>query len=145
MGSSLSMKHRIVSTVASLIALAIGAFLMTSDSAGAAPTPSNSIKTLKAIYAFQGPPSYPNSLLLGGDGNFYGTTQLGGAGGHGTLYRLDPLGNLQTLREFSGGPGAYPSMIALSADGRLYGGSAGSNGDGLRLSNRNQRRLSAAA
>jgi len=42
-------------------------------------------------------------LVLGIDGNFYGTTSLGGANGHyGTIFKITPSGNLTTLYSFCG-------------------------------------------
>ena len=39
----------------------------------------------------------PQQLLLHTDGNFYGTTQAGGAAGWGTVFRLTPAGAVTTL------------------------------------------------
>jgi uncharacterized repeat protein (TIGR03803 family) len=111
------------------MALATGAVLMSVPAYAASPPP-GSIKTLKTIYSFQGPPSAPNSLVIGGDRNFYGTTKLGGAAGYGSLYRVDPLGNFLTLHEFGGDSGAYPFVLVQATDGRLYGGSTGLAGQG---------------
>lgn len=41
-------------------------------------------------------------LYLAGDGNFYGTTQAGGASDYGTIFKMTPAGVLTTLREFTG-------------------------------------------
>src|SRR5690348_387967 len=40
-------------------------------------------------------------LALGADGNFYGTTSLGGANGTGTIFRITPSGTLTTLYTFT--------------------------------------------
>jgi uncharacterized repeat protein (TIGR03803 family) len=75
--------------------------------------------------------AYPQAaLLLGADGNFYGTTNQGGAGGNGTIFRITPSGNLTTLVEFSGdGPankGAAPlAGLLQGSDGDLYGTTTG--------------------
>src|SRR5204862_6746576 len=42
------------------------------------------------------------SLVQGGDGNFYGTTQKGGANRFGTVFKMTPAGVLTTLVESTG-------------------------------------------
>src|SRR5580765_2075116 len=54
--------------------------------------------------------SQPNTLVLGKDGNLYGTTAGGGAGGHGTVFRFTTNGMLTTLYSFNGAnAGSSPS------------------------------------
>ena len=55
-------------------------------------------------------------------GNLYGTSFNGGASGQGTVFQLDPSGNLTVLYSFTGGDGSHPraSLIADAA-GNLYG------------------------
>jgi len=58
------------------------------------------------------------------NGNFYGTTQLGGSGGNGTLFSYNPSSNAITILEpFSGGTaGSFPSATPkLYSDNNLYG------------------------
>jgi len=40
-------------------------------------------------------------LILAGDGNFYGTASRGGVEDNGTVFRVDPSGNLTTLHSFT--------------------------------------------
>jgi uncharacterized repeat protein (TIGR03803 family) len=56
-------------------------------------------------------------------GNFYGTTYFGGAFGDGTVYKLDPGGNLTILHSFAWGTdGAGPwGGVIRDAAGNLYG------------------------
>jgi len=66
------------------------------------------------------------SLALGSDGNFYGTTATGGAGGFGTIFKLTPAGVLTTLVQFTGTTGSYPGSTPTGAlmqgtDGNFYG------------------------
>jgi len=58
-------------------------------------------------------------LILGTDGNFYGTTHLGGGG---TVFRITPQGALTTMHIFLGPDGANPTGSLLQADdGNFYG------------------------
>src|SRR3984957_13100872 len=71
-----------------------------------------------------------SSLVLGGDGNFYGATTGGGANNSGTFFRLTPDGTLTTLYSFcsqtNGADGDDPSgAIVLGFDGNFYGTPAG--------------------
>jgi uncharacterized repeat protein (TIGR03803 family) len=63
------------------------------------------------------------TLLLGGDGNFYGTAFLGGAKGYGTVFKITPAGALTPLYSFTNGvDGANPEgALTQGADGSLYG------------------------
>jgi len=63
-------------------------------------------------------------LILGQDGNFYGTAYQGGASGYGTIYRITPAGVLTVVHNFGGAPtdGAYPlDKVTQDTDGTLYG------------------------
>jgi uncharacterized repeat protein (TIGR03803 family) len=68
-------------------------------------------------------------LVQATDGNFYGTTILGGANsvcpnsnGCGTVFKIAPAGELTTLHVFGGTDGQYPVAGLLQAtDGNFYG------------------------
>jgi uncharacterized repeat protein (TIGR03803 family) len=61
------------------------------------------------------------ALVQGADGNFYGTTTLGGAGSNGTIFKITPAGKLATLHSFSG-DGVPPfSPLVQTTDGNFYG------------------------
>ncbi|MGA3075650.1 MAG: choice-of-anchor tandem repeat GloVer-containing protein [Bryobacteraceae bacterium] len=72
------------------------------------------------------------ALVQGTDGNFYGTTLLGGANSAGTVFRLTPSGTLTTLYNFcsQGGAtctdGSGPVVLVLATDGNIYGATQGS-------------------
>jgi uncharacterized repeat protein (TIGR03803 family) len=61
-------------------------------------------------------------LILATDGNFYGTTQSGGASRNGTVFKITPKGALTTLHSFNSRDGAMPYAALLQAsDGNFYG------------------------
>ncbi len=82
---------------------------------------------------------YPNSLIEGSDGNFYGTTSGGDTPvyNYGTVFKMTPDGTLTTLYSFCSQmgctDGASPEAALVQAtDGNLYGttsfGSVGNAG-----------------
>src|SRR6266516_7861459 len=76
------------------------------------------------IYALGSDGTGPErGLTLGTDGNFYGTTSLGGASNNGVLFKVSPNGTYTALHEFAGGTdGANPTAPPIVAsDGNLYG------------------------
>jgi uncharacterized repeat protein (TIGR03803 family) len=98
---------------------------------------------LTSLVSFTGtngpaPGNYPNGLVLGRDGNFYGTTQMGGTndistGGDGTIFRVTLAGELTTLFCFNNTNGASPyGGLVQGANGNFYGTTqaGGSNGVG---------------
>jgi uncharacterized repeat protein (TIGR03803 family) len=62
------------------------------------------------------------TLIQGGDGAFYGTTQGGGDHGYGAVFRLTPSGDFTNLVSFNNVDGAYPyAGLTQTRDGALYG------------------------
>ena len=91
--------------------------------------------TLTALVSFAGTNgSSPGSaLVLGTDGNFYGTTSVGGSNNLGTVFQVTPSGTLSSLVSFDASNGANPrAPLVLGADGNFYGTTAagGSNSFG---------------
>jgi len=67
-------------------------------------------------------------LVLGRDGNFYGTTSGGGTYGDGTVFRITPGGVYTNIYSFGGTPtdGNWPyAGLVLGNDGNFYGTTAG--------------------
>ena len=61
-------------------------------------------------------------LVQGTDGNFYGTTSLGGAySGCGTVFKITPTGALTTLHSFTGADGCSRGGLVQATDGNFYG------------------------
>jgi uncharacterized repeat protein (TIGR03803 family) len=96
-------------------------------------TTSGALKTLVTFDGTNG--GGPEAgMMLAGDGNFYGTTTMGGAGveaSFGTIFQLTTNGALSTLLSFDGNyNGSSPhSALVQGLDGGLYGTTAngGSN------------------
>jgi uncharacterized repeat protein (TIGR03803 family) len=67
---------------------------------------------------------YPYSpLIQGEDGNFYGTTAIGGANGFGEVFKVTPTGTLKVLHSMSSaadGANPYGGLVQAS-DGNFYG------------------------
>lgn len=96
-------------------------------------TPAGALTTL---YSFCSQPACADgkiptaALVQGSDGNFYGTTNDGGANGRGgTVYKMTPAGMLTTLHSFCTG-GTFPNCpdgigpygaLIEATDGNLYG------------------------
>jgi len=90
--------------------------------------------TFVLLHAFNGNDgSFPfGALILGSDGNFYGTTALGGAYNFGTVYKMTPSGAVTTLHSFTGVDGNGPQGgLVQASDGNFYGtaGWGGANND----------------
>jgi uncharacterized repeat protein (TIGR03803 family) len=71
--------------------------------------------------------SFPGvALVQGTDGNFYGTTQSGGANSAGTVFKITPSGTLSTLYSFcpesgcTDGRSPYAGLVQAT-DGSFYG------------------------
>ncbi len=84
--------------------------------------------TFTPLYQFDGThgqtPLAP--LVLGNDGNFYGTAEYGGTGNAGVLFRITPAGKYTLLHSFDNTHGGTPlAPLALATDGNFYGTAVG--------------------
>jgi uncharacterized repeat protein (TIGR03803 family) len=82
--------------------------------------------TLTTFYNFTSRPDGRTpyaGLIQGTDGNFYGTTEWGGAyGDYGTVFKLTADGTLTTLHSFNNVDGDVPyAGLIQGADGNLFG------------------------
>ena len=94
--------------------------------------------TFTLLHSFNGGASdgaYPTGgLTLGSDGNFYGTTQMGGSGSEGVAFKMTTTGTVTVLHTFNAGTdGAFPwGPPILASDGNFYGtASDGAKNNGL--------------
>jgi uncharacterized repeat protein (TIGR03803 family) len=95
--------------------------------------------TLTTLYSFCTQPNcsdgeYPTAgLILATNGDLYGTTQRGGIGGGGTVFKITTSGTLTTLYSFDGTDGLEPTGLVQATNGDFYGTTeyAGANGLGI--------------
>ena len=80
------------------------------------------------VYAFTGgvDASLPQTALVALNGDFYGTTALGGTAGDGTVFKVSSTGSESVLYSFQGGlDGVNPQSSLIAANGELYGTTSG--------------------
>jgi uncharacterized repeat protein (TIGR03803 family) len=89
-------------------------------------TYSANAQNYSVLHTFKGTPDgahpYP-ALIRDTAGNFYGTTELGGAFDQGAVFKMNASGAVKVLYSFSGtGDGAHPlASLLRGPDGSLYG------------------------
>lgn len=99
-------------------------------------TPGGQLTTLYEFNEYDGG-YFPNNLILGSDGTFYGTTVQGSYDyQQGTVFRITPLGAFTTIHTFSdpNAPASVnPTSLIMADDGNLYGltSNGGASGDGV--------------
>jgi len=70
-------------------------------------TPGGTLTTLDSFGGSNGANPWAG-LVQGANGDFYGTTSVGGAHSYGTVFQITPGGTLTTLHSFDNTDGAYP-------------------------------------
>jgi uncharacterized repeat protein (TIGR03803 family) len=126
--------------VAALVQAADGNFYGTTLEGGAANlgtvfrmTPEGVVTVLHAFVGGAADGASPQAgLLVGTDGQFYGTTSAGGAASLGVVFRMTTAGAVTLLHTFGGGTtdGANPyAKVIQATDGSLYGTTLGGGTD----------------
>ena len=81
--------------------------------------------TEQVLWTFNGGPAdgaYPQTgLLLAGDGNFYGSTSLGGTFGYGAFFKITTAGALTLIYSSPSPAGSPTGQLAQDAAGNLFG------------------------
>ncbi len=90
-----------------------------------AMTIASAAQTFTNLHNFNGSDGmnpYREWLVQGADGNFYGTTEKGGADNYGVVFKMTPDGTVTLVHDFVGTDGEYPSSgLVQDAAGNLYG------------------------
>ena len=78
---------------------------------------------------------YPSPLVQAANGDFYGTTEMGGANAYGTIFKITPGGELTTLHNFCTLPNCADGFAPITGliqatDGDLYGTAGGGTNSG---------------
>jgi uncharacterized repeat protein (TIGR03803 family) len=87
-------------------------------------TPSGTETTLHVFPKTGGDGEIPYAgVILGSDGNLYGTTYFGGSSGFGTVFKVTPGGTETVFYSFAGGSdGEHPyAGVIQGSDGNFYG------------------------
>ncbi len=91
--------------------------------------------TFTTLHTFTGSDGQSvNGLVQGTDGNFYGSSQSGGANNLGVIFKMTATGAVTVLHSFAGSDGAVGRWNLLQAkDGNFYGVTlnGGANGAGV--------------
>ena len=90
-------------------------------------TPDGALTVLHQFAGGNADGAYPRAALIrGSDGNFYGTTYVGGALNYGTAFTMTPAGTVTLLHSFSLHDGGYPqAALVEGVGGEFYGTSPG--------------------
>jgi uncharacterized repeat protein (TIGR03803 family) len=102
-------------------------FMETNAANPAASCRNTGLQAFTRLTSFHGTDGkYPNGLVQGTDGNFYGTTTKGGALEDGTVFKITPSGARETMYSFCAKRGCADGGdpegdLVQATDGNLYG------------------------
>jgi uncharacterized repeat protein (TIGR03803 family) len=124
--------HRLARRLLALAAATVAPAIPAEAAPGAPASP------YSVVYRCQAGPescAFPDGgVIQGSDGNFYGTSEYGGANGVGAIFKLTPDGVFTILHSFSGSDGEQPMAgLVQASDGNFYGTSVGDDLDGGNL------------
>jgi uncharacterized repeat protein (TIGR03803 family) len=85
-------------------------------------TPAGAETVLHVFCSSQNDGAAPLAGLINVGGTLYGTTESGGTGDRGTVFKMTRAGKLTVLHSFGAtGDGQYPEAGLINVDGTLYG------------------------
>jgi uncharacterized repeat protein (TIGR03803 family) len=85
-------------------------------------TPTGNLTSIHGFHADGGPENPFAGLVLGKDGDFYGTTCFGGSDTWGTVFKITPGGILTMLHSFDSTDGGCPiDKLVQATNGNFYG------------------------
>ncbi len=85
-------------------------------------TPGGTVTILHSFTNTTGDGTSPHALVLGKDGNLYGSSYSGGSGGFGVIFKISTKGKLTVLHSFVGTDGSAPvAAMIQGTDGNFYG------------------------
>ena len=90
----------------------------------------SSAQTFQVVYSESAGSRPKAGLIQGSDGNFYGTTQLGGILDQGTVFKMTPTGTATILHSFNGENGSKPVTGLVAGNNGVYYGSTQAGGAG---------------
>jgi uncharacterized protein (TIGR03437 family) len=96
-------------------------------------TPAGVVTTIYSFGGLTDGAEPEGGLIQAADGNFYGTTYMGGASGEGTVFKVTAGGTLTTLYSFPAGGLGPTAALVQGADGNFYGTTSGAIGTAFKI------------
>ncbi len=111
-----------LATMAFVVVAAVVAACSSQSSTPYVPPAAASLNPVD-VYDFKGTPfgAEPKGPLVAAGSMLYGTTYWGGVNDEGSIFSLDPRGNVKTIHSFGGTDGSHPIAGLTSAGPFLYG------------------------